>query len=285
MNSSRSAFLIGSASTLALAGCGGAASSLRPSVLSRQDGIVSPDSVGVRFVRDSPLRPVARFSRKLRAAYPTDSSVYYYGAFLVQDGGTYAAFPQSSTLYNDATGFHVYNDVARTTTAFSKSARVELIADAGETIVAPNQPLSPYLQSLVNAGQAHLVSGKGAVQSASRHSSDFEDDIGDDGGGYASGYGSSGNQITSAHSQCTAGGENIGITYTVPNDYTENVTVTQCVDNGTTNECFTFTDQVPGSTHTVSVWIAGHGAPNISMGIVSHSSTQEGVGWAFLGAC
>ena len=284
MNSSRATFLVGSVSTFALAGCGGAASSLRPSA---QNGVLSPASIGVRYVRANPLRPIATFDEALRAVYPPHSSIYYYGAFFVQDGPNYATFPQSSTLSRDATGLHVYNDVAGMTTTFSRFATVVLVADAGEAIVAPNQPLNPYLQLQIRAGDAHLVTITSTAQSTSRQASYVQMLPGEwDGGGGGSGtIPPNGNHITSSHVECTTGGENIGISYTVPNEYSENVTVTQCVDNGTTNECFTFTDQVPGSTHNVSVWIAGSGAPNISMGVVSSSGTREGIGWSNLGGC
>ncbi|MGB8267966.1 MAG: hypothetical protein WCE44_16715, partial [Candidatus Velthaea sp.] len=56
--------------------------------------------------------------------------------------------------------------------------------------------------------------------------------------------------------------------------------------NGTTTTCVPFYNQVPGSSHNVSVYIAGSGSVGISMGIISSSGiTTEGVGSATLPGC
>ncbi len=284
MNASRAKFLLGSLSAVAVGGCGGAVSSLSRGIApSANDGVLSPDSIAVTYVRKN-----RRSMMHHGTVHPAGSKIYRYGTYLVQDGPNYETFPQSSTLYRDASGVHAYNDISGITIAFSRLAKVVLVADAVEHVVGPNEAISPYLQARIKAGQAQLVATT-ATFSISRHVSEFDqtntvDDFGD--GGYAIAWTGS-NQIRSANNQCMGGGENIGITYTVPDEYVSNVTVTQCVDNGTPggNVCVPFRDQVPGSTHTVSIWVSGHGPPGISMGIQSRSGTKEGVGWAFLGGC
>jgi hypothetical protein len=288
MKSSRAKFLLGSGSALVLAGCGGAVSSMRPPALAPDsDSILSAGSLNIAYVRKNALRPIARFDKMIRAAYPNGSSIYYYGAYLVQDGTDYALFPASSVLKRDTAGLHAYNDVAKSTRLFSRLATVALIADAGEAIVAPDQTPSPYLQAQIRAGQARLVATVGALSTSRRPSDETDENNGDgdDGSDEIDIVWDGGNQVSSSNNQCTSGGENIGISYTVPTGYSSNVTVTQCINNGTTNICVSFPNQVPGSTHNVSVWVAGSGPPSISMGVVSHGGTQEGVGWSSLGGC
>jgi hypothetical protein len=263
----------------------------RPGALSMglSRGSVSSASVAVRRVRDRPVGPIARFSNAFRAKYPTGSSVFYYGMYLVQDGLDYATFPRSSALTRDGSGLHIYNDIAATSSTFSTMATIVLVEDCGEAVVSPHHSPSAFLRRQIESGGARFVTTIGLASSSSRQSSsDYEEDdpggdSGDDSGEQLAYSGP--DEITSSHNQCTSGGENIGISYTVPSGYASNVTVTQCVDNGTTNECFSFTNQAPGSKHNVSIWIPGNGAPSISMGVVSHSGVQEGVGWTSLGGC
>lgn len=288
ISSSRRTFLLGSVSTIALTGCGGARSALLPGA-SPKSGTSSVESIGVVYLRNRHFRSIQHFDSALRAKSPAGSSVYYSGAYLVEDGTRAATFPQSSTLTRDASSLRVYNDVAKTTTAFTSAATVTVLADSVAWIVAANQPVDPYLRSQIAGGHAFLAGRIGISQSTTRRASDFEDeDDTDDGGdGYDVAW-TGNNEITSSNNQCLSGGENVGVSYTVPSGYSSNVTVTICVDNGTGgggNVCAAFTNQVPGSSHNVSVWVTGSGPPGISMGIVTKSGTQNGVGWSSLGGC
>jgi hypothetical protein len=270
MITSRRTFVLGSASALAVAGCSNASSI---PLLGRE--LVPARSIEVIYVRTSALSPITHFTKSVEKRYPKGSQVFLSGMYLVQHGPNYAAFPQSSVLSRDATKLYVFNPVAKTTTALPRTAAITLVADAAETIIRPNQLMSADLQQQVQAGTARRAQTIQEDDCGDCYNPDLFPNTGDNWGA-----------ITSSNNQCTQGGENIGVSYTVPSGYNGNVTVTICVYNGTTNVCFYFNDQAPGSSHNVSMWVAGNGPPSMSMGTVTaNGNVNDGVGSASLPGC
>jgi len=280
---SRSSFLLGSAATLATAGCAGSSSALHPARMPLAGGFSATESVRV-----NPLPQFARSQAAFRRRFAAGSAIYDYGVYVVRDGDDGAVFPQNVTLRRAADGLHVFNPIAGTASSFSMAATVLLLTDGGEFVIPPGHSLNATLQSLLGSGSARQV-GRIATQppsSHARHGSSLEDDPY---GGYDPYYGydvaANGNDISSSHNQCTTGGENVGVSFTLPSG-TSNATITMCINNGTTNICFYFQGMGAGS-HNVSMWIAGGGDINISMGQndAAGNVVAEGIGWAFMDGC
>jgi len=209
---------------------------------------------------------------------------------MIHDGMDYAMLPASATLSIDADGLYAYNSFTGATTSFSPSAAVTFVSDAGEFAIAQNQRLHPALQQLVDGGYARLVGKAEPSHSTSdpRHTSSF-DPLSFYGSGYYYGgiqVAANSNIVTSSHNQCTTGGENIGVSFTVPSSYSGNVNVSICVNNGTTDVCYVFQNEAPGSSHNVSMWIAGSGGIGMSVGVQPiGGSMTNGLGWAQLSGC
>jgi hypothetical protein len=280
---SRSSFLIGSAATLAAAGCAGSSSALRPSGVPLAGDFIAAESVRVNL-----LPQFARSQTAFRRRFAAGSAIYDYGVYVVRDGNDGAVFPQNVTLRRAADGLHVFNPIAGTTSSFSMAATVLRLTDGGEFVVPPGHSLDATLQSLLGSGSARQV-GRITTQPPSSHARHGSSEEEDPYGSYDPYYGyqvaANPNDITSFHNQCTTGGENVGVSFTLPSG-TSNATITMCINNGTTNVCFYFRGMGAGA-HNVSMWIAGSGDINISMGEndAAGNVVKEGIGWADMAGC
>jgi hypothetical protein len=300
---------LGASAYLAIGGCAmdGRSGTPLEKQFSQTSGLHTAELRGVQvmYVRRKPTKPIASFMRALRKRFAPGSAIYYYGQFLVLDGDNYATFPYSTSFRRDAHGLYALSDDRKF--SFSRAARLTYVADAGEVILRPDEGLSEDMQRQVSAGFARYIGeldndgrpqngsviedqpeDSGDISDSTDSDVNDTDDQSDEGGGGGSGSGGQGQNngaIKSSNNQCQGSSENIGISYTVPSGYPSDVTVSLCVNNGSTDVCFYFQNQVPGSSHNVSFSIAGSGAPFVSMGVSYSGGQSNGIGSASMPGC
>lgn len=190
-------------------------------------------------------------------------------SYVIAYDGDFQVLPASvADVYRNAEGIHILNTITGHESIYPPSATVTeehtlVERQAGSKTVAFLGETCTTVDPAVEADKTQALAIVAPML---------------DGGGNGDNTGA----ISSSHSQCVAGGAEVGISFTVPTGYPSNVTVTMC----TNQECYTFSNLAPGSSHNVSIYIEGASDDYFfSMGTIWNGEESYGIGSADTPGC